>query len=178
VLSLIFKNFTLLDDSEKRDILELRNQEYIRQSMIDDVVISLENHLAFLKSLETTKEKRYFAVFYKDELAGSVNFIKNGELFWGLYFKDELSPMVKSCGSYIFLEYLFKNHSKVIDSVVRKNNQKALSFNKSFGFEVFNEDDEFVYLRLKEELWQTKKNSKVLSGIKKYLDKIEFKFKE
>ena len=76
-LKIVFKNFIFLNDIEKKDILELRNKEYVRENMINSEPISLENHIVFIESLKDSKNKTYFAIFFDNQLIGSLNIIKN-----------------------------------------------------------------------------------------------------
>ena len=175
-LKIIFKDFTFLSDDEKKEVLELRNKKNIRENMTNSEIISLENHFNFINSLKDSSNKKYFAIFSQDELLGSLNFIKNEELSWGLYFKDSSSPILKSVSTYIFLEFIFKQFDDDINSSVKKNNIQALNFNKSFGFDIFKENNEYFYLILSKQTWENHKNSKLIKPIKKYLDKIDYEF--
>ncbi len=177
-LKIVFKDFLFLNENEIRDILELRNQKNIRENMINSEIISLENHFNFIDSLQNLTNKRYFAIFSEDELLGSVNFIKDKELSWGLYFKDEVNPILKSLSVYIFLDFIFSSFDENINSFIKKSNLQALSFNKNFGFKIFKEDEEYFYLQLSKQTWQKHKDSKLLKPIKRYLDKIEHQFKD
>ncbi|OCL87491.1 hypothetical protein AAX26_00576 [Aliarcobacter thereius] len=175
-MKLVFKNFIYLSVLEKKDILELRNKEYVRENMINNEPISLENHILFIESLKENKNKTYFAIFFDNQLIGSLNIIKNEELTWGLYFKEEANPIIKSCATYLFLDFIFSKFNENINSFVKRKNIQALNFNKNFGFEVFKEDEEYYYLKLSKELWKDKKDSKIIKPIKRYLDKIEYYF--
>lgn len=175
-MKIVFKNFIFLNDIEKKDILELRNKEYVRENMIYSEPISLENHILFIELLKENKNKTYFAIFFDNQLIGSLNIIKNEELIWGLYFKEDANPIIKSCVTYIFLDFIFSKFSEDINSFVKRKNIQALNFNKNFGFEVFKEDEEYYYLKLSKELWKDKKDSKIIKPIKRYLDKIEYYF--
>ncbi|WP_418187149.1 hypothetical protein [Aliarcobacter lanthieri] len=177
-MKIVFKDFIFLNDSEIKDILELRNQKYIRENMINTDIINFENHICFINSLKTITNKKYFAIFYEEQLLGSVNFIKNEELSWGLYFKEEVNPILKSLSIYLFLDFIFEKFDEDINSFVKKINLQALNFNKHFGFKVFKEDEDFVYLKLSKIDWENQKNSKLLKPIKRYLDKIEYQFKD
>ncbi len=177
-MKIFFKNFIYLDERETREILELRNQKYVKDNMANNETISLENHLTFINSLKTLKNRKYFAVLESSEIIGSLNFVKNEELSWGLYFKEDANPIIKSCATYLFLEFIFSKFDEEINSHVKKTNTQALGFNKNFGFKGFKEDEDFIYLKLSKTNWQNQKNSKLLKPIKRYLDKIEHKFKE
>ncbi|RBQ32739.1 hypothetical protein CRU92_03215 [Arcobacter sp. FW59] len=176
-MKIIFKDFIFLNDNEIEEILELRNQTYIRENMIDTELISFENHINFINSLKTSTNKKYFAIFCENELFGSVNFVKNEkELSWGLYFKNDSNPILKSVSTYIFLNFIFERFDEDIHSFVKKGNLQAINFNKNFGFKSFKEDIEYFYLKLSKEIWEKHKNSKLINPIKKYLDKIEYNF--
>jgi UDP-4-amino-4,6-dideoxy-N-acetyl-beta-L-altrosamine N-acetyltransferase len=177
-LKIIFKNFIHLDEKEANYILEIRNQKNIKYNMKNNETISLENHLHFINSLKTSENKKYFAILQKNEIIGSVYYVKNKELFFGLYFKEEINPILKSCVTYLFLEYIFNKFYEEINSFVKKSNIIALSFNKNFGFKNFEEDKEFIYLKLSSKNWENQKKSKLLKPIKKYLDKMEYQFRD
>ena len=175
---MIFKNFIYLNESESREILRLRNQKQIRENMRESKKISLEDHMSFIKTLKTLNDRKYFALMIEEDILGSLNFVKDGKLFWGLYFKDEVNPMYKSLSCYIFLNYIFSKFDENLNSFIKKNNPQALSFNKSFGFSEYKSDEEYIYLKLSKKEWDEKKESKLLSPVKKYLSKTTYRIKE
>ncbi|MCG3685627.1 hypothetical protein [Aliarcobacter butzleri] len=177
-MKIVFKNFIFLDDSEAKEILELRNQSYIKENMINSENISLENHINFINSLKTLENRKYFAILEDNKIIGSLNYINNEDLSWGLYFKEDTNPIIKSCATYLFLDYVFGKFDEDLNSYVKKSNSIALAFNKNFGFKNFKDDEEFIYLKLSKSDWENQKNSKLLKPIKRYLDKIKFEFKE
>lgn len=144
--------------------------------MINSDIITLENHIAFISSLKNQSNKKYFAVYNQNELIGSLNFVKDKKLSWGLYFKDEANPILKAVCTYLFLDFIFKNLKEDINSFVKKSNSVALNFNKNFGFEISEENDEYFYLKLSKSNWENHKNTKIIKPIKKYLAKIEYYF--
>ncbi len=178
-LKLIFKDYVNLNEKELVDILNLRNQKNIRENMANDELISLENHLNWVKTLEKNENKRYFAIDSENEIVGSLSFVKDKkDVNWGVFFKNEINPFVSSASTFVFLDFLFLNVCEELYSYVKKENLKAASFNKSFGFKVYKEDEEYFYLNLQKLSWEKHKNSKLLKPIKNYLDKIEYIFEE
>lgn len=176
-MKIIFKDYIKLNEKELMDILNLRNQRNIRENMIGSEIISLENHLSWVKTLEKSDNKRYFAIDFENEIVGSLSFVKNKEeVSWGVFFKNEINPFVSSASTFVFLDFLFLNVCEELYSYVKKENLKAVSFNKSFGFKVYKEDEEYFYLNLQKLSWEKHKNSKLLKPIKNYLDKIEYSF--
>ena len=171
-ITLEFENIPRKGD---KVVLSRNIAEYVRENMINSEPISLENHILFIESLKN-KNKTYFAIFFDNQLIGSLNITKNEELIWGLYFKEEANPIIKSCVTYLFLDFIFSKFSEDVNSFVKIKNIQALNFNKNFGFEIFKEDEEYFYLKLSKELWKEKKNSNIIKPVKRYLDKIEYYF--
>lgn len=70
-----FKNYAVLSDEEKLQMLEWRNHEDIRKNMYNTRHIALENHLMFIKSLETRTDRYYWMVCADDKPIGSMNIV-------------------------------------------------------------------------------------------------------
>lgn len=177
-MKLVFKNYTLLSEDEAKGILDLRNKEFIREQMRYTKIIDIEDHLHFIASLKGAKSSKYFAVFVENELVGSLNYIRDGSLEWGLYFNDSVSVLIKSLSCYIFLEYLFNKFDDVVSSSVKRSNKNALRFNENFGFCEFDRDGEFVHLNLSKSMWQERKASKLLRPIMGYAKKFKYEIVE
>ena len=176
-MNLIFKDYTKLDEKELVSILELRNQKKIREYMINNEIISLENHLNWIESLKKSTDKKYFSVSLEKEIIGSLSYVNdNQKISWGVFFKENINPFVTSSSTFIFLSYVFEI-SQTIYSYVKKENLNAFNFNKNFGFKIYDEDENYFYLKLEKEEWENRKNSKLLKPIKNYLDKIDYEFK-
>ena len=72
---LIYKNYKLLSKKEHKELLKLRNEEYIREASKNKDIIDLKEHLKWIESLN--ENKKYFAIFYNGEIVGGVNFTKD-----------------------------------------------------------------------------------------------------
>lgn len=177
-MKIVFKEYSSLSKNQSQEILDIRNLDYIRKNMITNEIISLQNHLKWIESLKTNLEKRYFAVICEDEVLGSCSWVKEENAFtWGIFFKDGVNPIISSCCAYLFLEHCFFDEKiKELGSLVKKENNIALNFNKNFGFKIYKEDEDYFYLKLEKEDWENNKNSRLIKSIKKYLDKIEYQF--
>lgn len=176
-MRILFKDYKNLTQKESLDILNLRNQDVIRNNMIDNQIIDFSNHIKFINSLEANKNKKYFAIICDEEVLGSLSFSKNDEnISWGVFFKEGINPFVSSSATFIFLDYLFINVCDKVFSLVKKENIKAFNFNKNLGFQLYEEDEYFFHLKLEKDYWENHKNSKILKPIKNYLDKIEHYF--
>lgn len=177
-MKITFKEYIFLSEIQSEEILNIRNLDYIRKNMITDEIISLENHIKWINSLKTNFEKKYFAVLCENEILGSCSWVKEkNEFTWGIFFKEEVSPIISSYCVYLFLEYCFFDEKMdELTSLVKKENNQAFNFNKNFGFKVYKEDEDYFYLKLEKESWENNKNSRLIKPIKKYLDKIEYQF--
>jgi UDP-4-amino-4,6-dideoxy-N-acetyl-beta-L-altrosamine N-acetyltransferase len=178
-MKIVFKNYSYLNEKESLEILNIRNTDFIRKNMITSEIITFENHTKWISSLKDNLDKKYFVVICENEILGSCSWVKENEEFtWGIFFKDGVNPIISSVCSYLFLEQCFFDEKiEELDSLVKKENSSAFSFNKNFGFELYKEDEEYFYLELEKQKWENRKNSKLLKPIKNYLDKIEYEFK-
>lgn len=70
-----FKNYIHLTEEEKRMVLDWRNDDSVRFKMYNSDVIPLENHLAFIDSLNKREDCYYWLVYKQDNPFGTVNII-------------------------------------------------------------------------------------------------------
>ena len=80
-------NFIDLKLEEKEMILKWRNHPEIRKWMYNQDEIKLEEHLNFIESLKSRKDKLYFLVKKEDEFIGVIDFLDldKKEIFYGIY---------------------------------------------------------------------------------------------
>lgn len=176
-MKILFKNFTLLNLEENQNLLKIRNSDHVRFQMKNNIKIKHEEHLQFIRNL-TQPHIIYFSVILDGQIIGAVHINQiNGNNYLGLYFKEEISPLIISLSTFLFLDYIFISIYETIQSFVKKENLNAFNFNKNFGFKIYDEDENYFYLKLEKEEWKNRKNSKLLKPIKNYLDKIDYEFK-
>jgi UDP-4-amino-4,6-dideoxy-N-acetyl-beta-L-altrosamine N-acetyltransferase len=84
--SLTAKNFISLSVEEKEEVLKMRNEAGIRQWMKNSGIISLQDHLNFIKKLEDTSRDFYWLVFEK--LSGAK---------YGVIYVNNLNTVDQSC---------------------------------------------------------------------------------
>lgn len=176
-MKIIFKKFTLLSLEENQNLLEIRNSDYVRFHMENSDKIEYKDHLQFIEKLKKSSSI-YFSVILDSQIIGAVYVNQiNGNNYLGLYFKEEINPLISSISTFLFLDYIFLNILQSLQSFVKKENLNAFNFNKNFGFELYKEDEDGFYLELEKQKWENRKNSKLLKPIKNYLDKIDYEFK-
>ena len=104
-------NFTELTLEQKEMVLIWRNSSEIRKWMYSQEEIELNDHLNFIESLKSRKDKLYFLVKKDKEYIGVIDFteiIEEESLHMGIY----TNPNIKGNGKILLnkiIEYSFDN---------------------------------------------------------------------
>lgn len=130
----IFKNYLNLTQEEKKLVLEHRNKN--RQWMLTQDIITLENHLKWIDSLNADTSKLYYLV-YKDNIpfiSVSYHDIDNESAFWGYFlinssYKNEVLKIEKS-----IIEIAFNHLNLETLYCINDINNHVISIHKFFGF--------------------------------------------
>lgn len=135
-------NFIDLKPEEKEMILKWRNNPKIRMWMYNQDEIKLEEHLNFIESLKSRKDKLYFLVKKEEEFIGVIDFtqlVEKKSVHMGIYSNLNLKGNGKILLNKI-IDYSF-NYLKVekIFSEVFVENEKAYSLYKNFNFKDISE---------------------------------------
>ena len=135
-------NFIDLEQKEKEMILVWRNHPEIRKWMYNQDEIKLDEHLSFIDSLQSRKDKLYFLVKKKDEFIGVIDFtqlVEKISVHMGIY----SNPNIKGNGKILLnkiIDYSFNNLKvKRIFSEVFAENDKAHNLYKKFNFKDISE---------------------------------------
>jgi UDP-4-amino-4,6-dideoxy-N-acetyl-beta-L-altrosamine N-acetyltransferase len=133
-----FHNFNYLNDNEKKQVLDLRNELYIRKWMFDSQAISWDQHINFFKQLKSDETKMYFFVKRNDFFIGvySITDIKNYSGQGGFYISLEAANK-KLAVEFIFhsIKYIFEyTNIEKIYGLEDVNNKNAFTINRLFGF--------------------------------------------
>jgi len=136
-------NFIDLNLDEKKMVLSWRNDESIKDWMYNQEDISLENHLAFIESLKSSKDKLYFLLRKDNTDLGVIDFtnICEESVHMGLYIK----PKEKGLGR-LFMETIVSYSFEVLKvekiiAEVYSENQRAYELYKKMGFVNFDEKE-------------------------------------
>ncbi len=135
-------NFIDLKLEEKEMILKWRNHSEIRKWMYNQDEIKLKEHLSFIDSLKSRKDKLYFLVKKEDEFIGVIDFtqlVEKTSVHMGIY----SNPNIKGNGKILLnkiINYSFNNLKvKRIFSEVFAENDKAHNLYKKFNFKDISE---------------------------------------
>ena len=130
-------NFTELTLEQKEMVLIWRNSSEIRKWMYNQEEIELNDHLNFIESLKSRKDKLYFLVKKDKEYIGVIDFteiIEEESLHMGIY----TNPNIKGNGKILLnkiIDYSFDNLKvKKIYSEVFSQNNKAYELYEKYNF--------------------------------------------
>ena len=131
-IGLALINFIDLSQEEKMMILEWRNRLDIQKWMYTQNDISLEEHLDFINSLKTIKDKLYFLVKKDNIYIGVIDFTQikpNESLHMGIYTNPDLKTIIYFSFEILKVEKIF--------SEVYFENERAFSLYKIYGFKEY-----------------------------------------
>lgn len=147
------------------NILDLRNTPSIRKNMYNNQIITTQEHLNWIKTLENRKDCCYWGIYLNEQLVGSIDLthIDTNKMFaeWGIFI-DEYHPGLGTIIGFLSMEHFIKDlHFKTILAVVHEENKKAYHFyNVKFGYEKAPEYDiekrgqKFYGLILSDKRWE------------------------
>lgn len=151
-----FVNYTLLSLDDSKKVWSARNNPEISKYMVNTDFIPWENHVAFIKELNSRNDRVYYAVYVLQDntMIGSqgVNpIVGDGTGESGLYLF--LEAQGKGYGKLMkreFINFLFdKQLLNVVTERVKIDNVRNQQLNLSLGFKQVGIDGEFVYFELK-----------------------------
>lgn len=103
-----YKNFINLSDYEKHLVWKWRNDEHIRQWMLNKAEIPFENHLKFIDSLKQRNDLYYWLVYKKTTPVGVFDIVDvdilKGEAEPGYY----LDPLLLNSGEGLYFNYYYR----------------------------------------------------------------------
>jgi RimJ/RimL family protein N-acetyltransferase len=151
--SIVYKNYIDLSKDEHESILEKRNF-YKKYSLEKDKSISLQEHLQYVKKLNTIDDKIYFAVFFDNKVIFSINIqdIKKKEksAYWGFFKIDDSVDIYFVLQD--FIDYYFDVLGfTTLSAIINLDNQRSVQIHEALGFNKVYEDDKvFEYKLIKE----------------------------
>ncbi|MCT7514873.1 UDP-4-amino-4,6-dideoxy-N-acetyl-beta-L-altrosamine N-acetyltransferase [Aliarcobacter cryaerophilus] len=135
-------NFIDLSQDQKKMILEWRNRLDIQKWMYTQNDISLEEHLDFINSLKTIKDKLYFLVKKDNIYIGVIYFTQikpNESLHMGIYTNPDLKGYGKILlETIIYFSFEILKVEKIFSEVYFEN-ERAFSLYKIYGFKKYSQ---------------------------------------
>lgn len=148
---LLFKNFTKTTLEERKLILSWRNSDRIRLKMVNQGIISLEDHLKFIEGLKNRTDCIYWLV-YVDNIPIGVALDTDGRESGGIYIGDKKYTGYGIPVQYYVFKYNFEtlNGREFIWDVLKTNRRVYQMHKKIFhAREKYETDKEwFLYHNL------------------------------
>lgn len=191
-MSMITNNHTftfenVLDTPYTEQLLSWRNQEFVRENMVDDSVISMESHRKYLERLRTKDDQKVFIAFYDGNPVAVMTFRFNeSNIESGSYVinEEDLSKGFGVITGYARFEYIFdKMPDGKMQTIILEHNKKNINLQRNFGCIMENTvkieksdgtiENAFIYTMTKEQ-WDTHRDKiqRLISRIVP-IDKIE-----
>jgi RimJ/RimL family protein N-acetyltransferase len=184
-MSLTLTDYTRLDHAKHSNLLAIRNQDAIRSQMLDPKVIPLNEHLAWVTSLEKRHDALYFAVSIDESIAGGVSVThidpNSASARWGVFFAEGTNPLVSTAAICLLVDYSFNRLKlKTLLLDVKTSNEQAIKTNRSFGFEPsgISSAESFMQMRMDKARWEQHQQSRFIRAIKKQLGRITYQIIE
>lgn len=153
-------------------VLKWRNQESIRKYMFQSGLITLSDHMAWFKRLNSDPSKQAQIFYLNDVPCGflQINIMLTKKCEWGLYIGNQSAP--KGAGTimgYLALNYIFdKLCLENVNAEIIKSNQRSISYHNKLGFKRKNlikgESDQIVSMTISKQDWTHSKE-----GIKQFI---------
>ncbi len=142
-------NFKELSAIEAQDVLNWRNSDFVRFQMSNHDLISIEQHMEFIKSLNKNKDNEYYLVSKGKDRIGVIylNSITEIDAELGLYKNPDTK--IADAGRILMNSIFTLARYKKLDSLnlrVLKSNEKAIHLYNKFSFTIKNEDESFLYM--------------------------------
>ena len=151
-MSFSLKNFTELDDAEKEMVLSWRNNQNICKWMFHQELISLEQHRAFIDTLQNKKDALYFLLYENKDALGVIDFtdidLQTGSAEIGLYANPSLHGVGKKLMKNIIRYGFGQLKLKRLYATAFKSNTKAIALYSRFHFQQYKETKEILYMEL------------------------------
>lgn len=161
-----FIDILQVDDELKEKVRQWRNKEEIRKCMLNQDIISREEHFKWLEGLKRREDWKFWVIFVNKIPIGSIYLqnINYRELTseWGFYIGEESyrGKGLSKCILFNLLKIFFdKMKFKTLFTKILPNNTVALNLYKKFKFKEidklpFKNKKEVILLKFSREDWE------------------------
>jgi len=158
-------NILKVNNKIKEKVRLWRNKDEIRKLMINQHIITKEEHSKWLENLKSKNDCMFWVVFYNNIPIGSVQLqnMDHDKLTseWGFYIGENnyRGPGIGAIIEFNLLEYFFNILKfKKLNGTVLENNTLVIRMNKKFGFKIIGREKKII---------EKKEHSIILLSIKK-----------
>jgi len=168
----IIKNIKLqllnnINDPHIEQILKIRNENEIRNNMLNNSIITLNDHKKWFKDQIIRKKKKFFKILFLESLIGiiTINFHDDNFNSWAFYLSSKSKKGLGALVEYLFLnKYFFELGYKELNCEVLSFNTSVLKMHKKFGFREidkkfkvlkrFNKEQDLILLKIDSDIWK------------------------
>ena len=149
----MYKILNYIDCSieQHREILRLRNLDIIRKWMVNQEIISEDDHLNCVKGLRNRTDRKYFAVYKDDVLVGTYNLTQESEGIWerGIIANPKMQGKRETeKWEQQILNSLSKEGISTVTAKVKHDNLRSIRYHIKMGFREINRDNEYIHFKL------------------------------
>ena len=136
---IILREIIKCTGKQKKTVHEIRNQESVRKSMYTEHEISVDEHLSWLKQLNSDKRQIVFAVLVDDVVSGivSVNAIDRMHLKsdWAFYLDENVRGGLGAVLEFGLINFVFDELGlEKLNCEVIETNDAVVKLHKKFSF--------------------------------------------
>ena len=119
--------------------------------MVNQEIISEDDHLNFVNGLRNRTDRKFFAVYKDDVLVGTYNLTQEYEGAWerGII----ANPIIQGKGETEkwerqILNSLSKEGISTVTAKVKQDNLRSIRYHMKMGFREANRDNEYIHFKL------------------------------
>ena len=149
----MYKVINYIDCSieQHREILRLRNLDIIRKWMVNQEIISEDDHLNFVNGLRNRTDRKYYAVYKDDILVGTYNLTQESEGVWerGIIANPKMQGKRETeKWEQQILNSLSKEGISTVTAKVKQDNLRSIRYHMKMGFRETNRGNEYIHFKL------------------------------
>jgi len=138
---MIFKDITTVNKELQLSVREWRNHIDIRKNMYTDSIISIAQHLSWVRSLSSNDSTKVYIAYHNDQSIGIVSINNINTMYksadWAFYLNPSFlsSKGLGTLMEYHFLNFIFSNFDiEKLNCEVLSLNPSVIKLHKKFGF--------------------------------------------
>jgi UDP-4-amino-4,6-dideoxy-N-acetyl-beta-L-altrosamine N-acetyltransferase len=166
-----FIDCILCNKSDILEILDIRNENSIRNNMFNNKLISKEDHLNWFGKIKNSDSNKFYFIKYNNEIIGGFGLKEKNQnknyFEWSLYISQKIKIFsLGALAEFKALNYFFSNYKVTnLFCYVLKKNTTVINLHKKFGFNEVDLDKNFnllypdmllkdvIYLLLEKSRW-------------------------
>lgn len=145
--NIIFEKIISENDTDIKKILKIRNEEKVRNSMINDEIIIFEKHVSWISGHLKNNKKIFYKIKFLNNLIGLITLDINEKknFSWAFYISEKTQ---KGLGALIELKFLyfffFQLLEKDLECQVLSFNQSVINLHIKYGFKIVGTKKNFL----------------------------------